>query len=250
MMLYCSARATVRLSLVASLTLGLALPATEAIAQFTSTAWISWSDIFSSDPPVPAEGGGSRGSLQERRIEPPVPTDPGGSRGDSPSAIATDLCLIAPLTSVANLEVTQTTISGPTLVWKGDVETVELRLQGAQSPLWQTTGEQGHAIYNGTPSIAPGQIYQWLIYSPETDQPPVEVPFVTLTSAQQAQINEELDALAAAGGSSEEKARRRADYFAAKGFWSDFWREVLLVENPSAELVTLISEAPEVLCPN
>ncbi|MGF1536807.1 MAG: hypothetical protein ACFB4J_10045 [Elainellaceae cyanobacterium] len=237
-------RTSVLLSLV------LSLPVREAIGQPSLEEWDSWDNIFSSDPPVPAQEGGDRGpaAIDDEENAPGHIAD-GGSRGNSPASAVGDLCLMAPLTSTENIEVTQVWTDRPTLVWDGAVERVELQRYESGEPIpWQATEAQGYVTYDGDFLLLSGQIYAWLVYTVDADQP-VKVPFVTLTAAQQLKIRQDLYQLEAEGDSPEDRAKRRADYFAERGLWSDFWAEVLSVENPSPEMASLIAEAPEQLCP-
>ncbi|MGB3491858.1 MAG: hypothetical protein WBA57_03970 [Elainellaceae cyanobacterium] len=217
-----SARLSVHLGLVLIVSCTLVSGRLGALAQNQLGSWQFWSGLFDSDPPVPPTEGGRRG----------------------------DVCLIAPMTSPGHMA--QVWDSQPTVVWQGAVGRLELQQDDQDAViLEQERGTANFATYEGEP-LAPNTIYRWRIYLPYTEQPAFEVPLTVLPTEEKesiAQDLQQLDAeLTAAMASAEEKALRRADYFAARGLWSDFWGEVLSVESPSTELEDTIEEALMQLC--
>lgn len=212
-------------------------------AQASSTPeW--WSNIFRSPPP------GTRG--------------PGGSRGE-------EFCMIA-----LNINATVIWSDRPTFTWRsiafapdapGAPIQIELRKDGDSTVFWSrpitaatqinlpnptSTGTPTPSIYQLTSEIPlePGQRYEWRIVRRALNT--AWLPLQPVTSQERDRITQELQTLnqqlTRQGVTGEAAIVRRADYFASKGLWSEFWKEVLSVQNPSTELRTAIDRAFGLLC--
>jgi hypothetical protein len=105
-------------------------------------------------------------------------------------------------------------------------------------------------LYAGEP-LQPGQTYNWVIFD-QQNTPRFLVPFKVMDAEKHEQINTQLQTLEkelnAKGATPEESAMRRAQFFAQQKLWSDFWREVFSVENPSTALTELVKTTTTDLC--
>jgi hypothetical protein len=185
-----------------------------------------WSKLFDSPPPVAIRRGGSRGPY---------------------------LCLIAPSRDQ------RVWSDRPTLVWRGRVERVELVTSDLEKTLWHQDVTQtnqilavsgagaGQEAYWVTAqpeeALQPEQFYYWRLY--QQSNPPIEpmaVPFQMLSKAEHERIQELLPV-------GEEKVLNRADAFAKLELWSDFWHEVLAIEQPMLEVQRMVDQTFSQLCP-
>jgi hypothetical protein len=184
-----------------------------AISPRQALAWDWWRRLFESPPPADVARG--------------------GSRGDS-------FCLIAPESRGVVLG------DRPSLVWQGQVARIEL-LDAKDKSIW----EQAVAAVDPVPSkiagmetyqvtadrsLESGQTYRWRIHEGASE--PFTIPFRVLPASERASLN-----LPSA------PAMRRADALAAAHLWADFWREVLSIQPPTAELEDLTDNSFARLCP-
>jgi len=203
-------------------------------------------------PIAPAQAGGWWSRFFTSR--PPDDPEPRGGRGEA-------FCAIAP----AETQSESTTISvvssdRPSLVWRGNIQTVEL---------WSSNGTEALQRIEITPDatdslrlvqldaerrinqltldleLQPGQHYEWRMYRPFVSAP-VVVRFAVLPADQQAQVQQRLPVTEETG---EAAATQRADYFAGQQLWSEFWQELLAIESPSDELRQIMSNSSAYFCP-
>ena len=191
-------------------------------------------------PPVPESNGG--GSNEEPT--PPVPerTGGGGSRGEI-------LCPIAPRGIDT---IPQVWSDRPLFVWRGAAKQIEVRLQGSQQVLWrQEVTPADRSLMYGGEALQPGQTYTWVIFD-LNNKAIAQTPFQIMEAQQRDRIKTRLQILQQElrekGASAEEIAMRRAQYFAQQQLWSDVWREVNSVENPSPALLRILQTIPNVSC--
>ncbi len=187
--------------------------------------WDFWNQLFKSPPPVPISRGGSRGPyFYFCQITPDRDGNVLGNR--------------------------------PTLVWKGTVKRVEL-INAGEDILWikdMTTAtplssrivDSGRETYQVTANTAlePGQLYRWRIYetyyASRVRDTFLTIPFQVISI----QEREKLDL-----PKSELASIERADIFAKANLWSDFWREVLSIDPPTAEVNRMVDNTFAQLCP-
>jgi hypothetical protein len=212
----------------------------------------AWNSLFRSPPPRPRRGAG---------------------KGDG-------FCLVAPLNVAPDTGFITTSpifSDRPTFTWRsipaapdapGAPVQIELRKDGDSTVLWSrpiTAATQinlpGSTSASGTPTpsiyqitseipLEPGQRYEWRIARRAINT--AWLPLQLVTMQERDRITQELQTLnqqlARQGVTGEAAIVRRADYFASQELWSEFWREVLSVQNPSVELRTAIDRAFGLLC--
>ncbi len=196
-----------------------------AIAQTSSRQQLSGWQMAQNNPP-----------------EPPVSESPGGKRTGK-------FCAIAPRPFDTSTEVWS---DRPLFKWQGKAGEIEVRLQGSEKPLWsQTVPLKTRSVMYDGEALQPGQTYSWVIFDLE-DKLVAETPFKAMETQKRDRIKTQLQALEgelkAKGASTDEIALNRAKYFAQQQLWSDAWREVSSVENPSAALNEFVQTIPPADC--
>lgn len=170
-----------------------------------------------------------------RRMPPGPPTNGGGRGPDEP-------CPIAPLALPDTAIVWS---NQPTFVWQGAVEKIAVKLPDREDELWSAsvTG-LNHVTYTGE-ALQPNTTYQWVIFTPDYgDIPQRIISFQIMASPEQAQLAQALPDVQP----EETIALERAYHFAEQELWSDFWREIFTVEQPSSELSNLIDQTVTAIC--
>lgn len=212
------------------------------MAEASTASW--WSRIFSSRAP--------------RR------SGPWGGRGEG-------FCWLSPFPDqTAGEQVAMVWNDRPAFVWQGDLESIEIRptddnspgqtldlsqddmneamhtvtLREARQP--QETDVTMHRITLNEP-LQPGATYSFVIKVPNLEAF-LPINFQVMSAPEREQITADLQTLAAQGGTAEEIAVRRANYFADRQLWADFWQTVMTVEQPSTELKAALEEETNVLC--
>lgn len=183
-------------------------------------------------------------SNKDEDNEPPVPPASGGgtSRGGP-------LCAIAPR-SIGTI--TEVWSDRPLFVWQGVVGQLEVRKPATKETLWrQTVSATTRRVSYGGEPLQPGQTYHWVIFD-QANRSIAEIPFQVMESEKRDRIKTRLQILDVElkqkGATAEEIALRRAQYFAQSQLWSDVWREVFSVENPSAALAEIAQSMPTPKC--
>jgi hypothetical protein len=178
-----------------------------------------WAQIVSSPPPAPVRRGGSRGSY---------------------------FCPVAPERSSAVWS------DRPTLVWQGSVARVELVTDDLAMTLWSkditadqiasAAIESEYQTYRVTVDVPvrSGQPYRWRIYQSLVEEP-FTIPFQTLSVEEKQRVEVELTM---------DAVLQRANVFAKLQLWSDFWYEILTIEQPSPEVTQMIEATFTHLCPH
>jgi hypothetical protein len=178
-----------------------------------------WTQIINSPPPAPVRRGGSRGGY---------------------------FCPVAPERGSVVWS------DRPTLVWKGSVARVELVTNDPETILWSkditadqiesAAIESEYQTYRVTADAAlrSGQAYRWRIYQSLVEEP-FTIPFQTLSVEEKQRVVAEL---------STDTALQRANVFAKLQLWSDFWYEILTIEQPTTEVTQMIEAAFTHLCPD
>lgn len=170
------------------------------------------------------------------RRTPPVPYGRGGGR--SPG----EPCPIAPLALPDTAIVWS---DQPTFVWQGNVEKIAVRLANSENEIWNAavTG-LSHIKYTGE-ALQPNTTYQWMIFTSDYEDVPQRIiSFQVMALQERAQIAQTLPDVQ----KEEAIALERAYYFAEQKLWSDFWREIFTVEQPSSELSDLIDQTVTAIC--
>jgi hypothetical protein len=90
--------------------------------------------------------------------------------------------------------------------------------------------------------LQPGQSYYWEIYQSLTKEP-FTIPFQVMSAEERDPVEAKLQ-----GGKA--SFLQRAKAFARLQLWSDFWSEILAIEQPSAEMTQLIEETFVDQCPD
>lgn len=189
-----------------------------------------------------------------------------GARGGGPWGGRTgDVCFIAPLPeSTARDDVALIWNDRPTFTWQNSLEWLELRSadgtqlvrrfdfsQAESSELVNQitlagSGELVNQIRLET-ALQPGQTYSLT----------AKVPFVrafqpvllrVMAAPERDKVASDLEVLAAQGGTAEEIAVRQVNYFAERRLWADFWQTALAVEQPSAELRSVLEGDRKSVC--
>ncbi|HEY9642467.1 MAG TPA: DUF928 domain-containing protein [Coleofasciculaceae cyanobacterium] len=193
--------------------------------------------------------------------EPPVPPSNGGGRGAT-------FCVISPLeTAAPATEMARVLSDRPTLTWIGEAGTLEVHQPDQETALWQgrvSDGDRkGTVVLDANSNAAlniyqvavpkrleAGQAYTWWV-SPSQVQAR-QISFQVVTAAERDRLMQALQTLnqqlAAEGVTGEKATLRRADFYAQQQLWAEFWREVLAVPHPSAELTQLIDQSFRVFC--
>lgn len=204
-------------------------------------------------PPVPERQGGSN-----KPPTPPVPERNGGGSNEEPTPPASErnggsrgelLCPIAPRGIDT---IPQVWSDRPLFVWRGAAKQIEVRLQGSQEVLWrQEVTPADRSLMYGGEALQPGQTYIWVIFD-LNNKAIAQTPFQIMEAQQRDRIKTRLqilqEELREKGASAEEIAMRRAQYFAQQQLWSDVWREVNSVENPSPALLKILQTIPTPSC--
>lgn len=196
-------------------------------------------EISQNNPAVAQKPGGPREN------NPPVEEGPGGKR-----PITT--CSIAPQST--NTDKAEVWSDRPLFAWRGPVGKIEVRKSGSQDSLWSKTltGQERFVMYEGK-ALQPGQTYSLVIFD-LSDKPIAENTFQVMNTEKRAQLEKELQVLEselkAKGASPEDISLSRADFLAKRQLWSDVWREITLVKNPSAAVATYVRNIPIPSCPS
>ncbi|MFB8788052.1 MAG: hypothetical protein U7123_04225 [Potamolinea sp.] len=174
---------------------------------------------------------------------PPADQKPGG-----PRPITT--CSIAPQST--NSDQAEVWSDRPLFVWRGPVGKIEVRKSGSKDALWsKTITEQNRYIMYDGKALQPGQTYSLVIFDLR-DKPITENAFQVMNTEKRSQLDKQLQVLEselkAKKASPEEIALSRADLFAKRNLWSDVWREIALVKNPSATVATYVRNIPIPSC--
>ena len=203
-------------------------------------------------PPVPQRRGTSRSInpwtpiLQALEQDNPNPEKKGngGSRG---------VCVIAPTAIGTSQEIWS---DRPLFVWVGPSRPtrIQLRAVGSDQVLWRDkVEEQNKVLYDGE-ALQPGQTYEWSLFvSNQENARPIKIETFRLMDAQKRdRIKTQLQSLdqqlQAKNASTEEIARKRAEYFAQQRLWLDVLQEAFSVENPSPALTDMVRSIPRTLC--
>lgn len=194
----------------------------------TARQQLSWQALFEENkPPVP---------------EKPATSRPMGNRNLS------NVCAIAP--EPAPQEIWS---DRPLFVWQAEVGKIEVRLQDSKNALWQqpVTAAQRSVLYGGDEALQPGETYNWVSFDRQNKRL-FGVRFKVMDAEKRDGIKTQLQSLEAElkakGATGEEIAMHRAQYFAKQKLWSDFWREVFSVENPSTALTEMVKTQTTQLC--
>lgn len=170
-----------------------------------------------------------------------------GSRGPNQPT----LCMIAPAKledrddgkeSKATIEMWGTQ---PVFLWKGEIKGIEVRNIRSNELMWSQKFDRPKAssiVYQGKP-LQPGQAYSWREIEPiSKDELPNKQSFRIMKKEDRDRIYAELKQLENKGANPEEIILARIKYFAEKELWSDVFREIYLVQNPSPELKELTQQ--------
>lgn len=191
-------------------------------------------------PPIDEKSGGVRNPNNENKE--PVDEKGGGSR-------PVNICPIAPQSKETTPEVWS---DRPLFVWLHTAGKIEVRKSGSKDALWSKTftGQERYVMYGGD-ALQPGKTYSWVIFDLKNNLI-AEVPFQVMETEKRAEIEKQLQVLErelkAKKASAEDIALSRADYFAQRKLWSDVWREISLVQNPSAAVATYVRNIPIPVC--
>ncbi|MEO0405849.1 MAG: hypothetical protein AAF289_00715 [Cyanobacteria bacterium P01_A01_bin.135] len=182
-----------------------------------------WSDFFDNDPPDEPTPHGSRGGY---------------------------FCAIAPNSS----GIVQS--DRPQLLWQGAADQVEIYAVGVVEPVW--TGELSEddilqrsqfvfeapllnePIYAISPDIQlePDQEYLFYANANSSSFGPTKFRAASVTVPSSSE-----------GSTPEAESLAQADAFAQAELWPEFWREVLSIQQPSTELVTVLEAQLLRICP-
>jgi hypothetical protein len=195
------------------------------IAQTNPQPQASWWQIFQNDPPVDEKPGSPRDLSAARFC------------AITPRSINTD---------------TQVWSDRPLFVWQGNYQKIGLRLEGNQEVFWTQTVASGDksVIYTGD-ALQPGQTYNWVIFS-QQNNPIMFIPFKVMDAPERDRIRVRLTILERElkdiGATPEEIAMQRANFFARQELWSDVFKEIYSLKNPSPELEEILQQIPSTLC--
>lgn len=205
-----------------------------------------WSRMFTSQPPDPTLPAGGRPT--EQRSDSSEPT------GGHPTEQS--FCAIAPIETLPTSVPPLVSSDRLLLVWLGELEAIELWQLGEEDPLWSKTItsddqinqlqlESGETAFYITVEVElqPDKQYEWRVKEPLFT--PISIRFTVLSEEQQIAIQQDFPDTTVI---TEAEAIDRADYFAHQQLWSEFWREVLAIEQPSNQLKQAIDEAVNWLC--
>lgn len=194
----------------------------------TARQQLSWKALFEENPP-------------------PVPKKPGIDRNPDRPIDPNKLCAIAP--EPAPQEIWS---DRPLFVWQAEVGKIQVRLPGRKEQLWQqTVTPTARRVLYGGEALQPGETYNWVSFDQQNKRL-FAVRFKVMDAEKRDGIKTQLQSLEAElkakGATSEEIAMHRAQYFAKQKLWSDFWREVFSVENPSTALTEMVKTQTTQLC--
>lgn len=213
-----------------------------AFSQTLPQQQLSKWEISQNNSPTNERPGGVRGDNNSENKE-PVPQTPGG-----PRPITT--CSIAPQST--NSDKAEVWSDRPLFLWRGPVGKIEVRKSGSKDALWSKTltGQERFVLYGGE-ALQPGQTYSLVIFD-LSNKPITENTFQVMETEKRVQLEKQLQVLEselkAKGANPEEIALSRADLFAKRQLWSDVWREIFLVKNPSAVVATYVRNIPIPAC--
>lgn len=164
-----------------------------------------------------------------------------GSRGDDDKNF---FCMIAPgkledtNSDKASLEVWSTQ---PVFVWQGEIKGIEVRHIRSNKLMWSqnVNPKTRSIIYQGEPLQA-GEAYIWRETLPDKERPSRQ-SFRILNKEKRDSISTELKKLEK-GTNQEKIVLAKIDYFEQKGLYSDVFREIYSVKNPSPELKQMIEQ--------
>ena len=169
-----------------------------------------------------------------------------GSRGDDDKNF---FCMISPGKlkdtngDKTSLEVWSTQ---PIFLWKGEIKGIEVRHTRSNKLMWsQSVNPKNRSIiYQGEP-LQPGEAYIWREALPDKEIPSRQ-SFRIMKAEERNSISTELKKLESnlkvKGANQEEIVRERIKYFEQQGLWSDVFREIYSVSNPSPELKERINQ--------
>lgn len=177
-----------------------------------------------------------------------------------------DTCLIAPLpTANVSPSMAFTLSDRPTFVWRGGNSSttsqastgkIGVRLQEGGEILWSEslsfnqTNSLHTAHYGGI--LQPDRVYEVVFLTPTNQVLTRSIRFQALESVERDRISQALNQLnqrlARENVAGEAAAIERANFFAERQLWSDFWQEVLSVESPSQQLLDVINQTVTNLC--
>lgn len=203
-------------------------------------------------PPLPTRRGTSRSTnpwipiLQalDQDNKPSEPPKNGGSRG---------ICAIAPTAIGTSTEIWS---DHPLFVWVGPSRPTRIELLSVDNNqvLWRhKVEEQNKILYDGE-ALQPGQTYEWRLFiSSQENARPIKTETFRLMDAQKrdritTQLQRLDQELQAKNASTEDIARKRAEFFAQQQLWSDVLQEAYSVENPSPGLTDMVRSIPRTLC--
>jgi len=217
-----------------------------SVSLLTTTAIVGLPFLFTQGVPSQTIPQQKLAKWEISQNNPPVEETPAGQR-----RIPT--CSIAPQST--NSDQAEVWSDRPLFVLRGPVGKIEVRKSGSKDTLWsKTITEQNgysYVLYEEE-ALQPGQTYSLVIFNP-SNKPIAENTFQVMNTEKRAQLEKQLQVLEselkAKKASPEEIALSRADLFAKRNLWSDVWREIALVENPSASVATYVRNIPIPSCP-
>jgi Domain of Unknown Function (DUF928) len=124
-----------------------------------------------------------------------------------------------------------------TKLWSQDITADQIA-----SPAIESTYQAYRVTAVPDVALQPGQTYRWQIY-PSIADDPFTVPFQIMSLEEHNQVQISLQ-------KSEAGSLQRANVFAKSQLWSDFWFEVLAIEQPSAEVRQMVEATFVHLCPD
>lgn len=212
-----------------------------------------WSRFFKTDPPEPGAPGGTRDRFRFCAPKPGVLLDSTVIPDNAPTPIWSDR---------------------PSFVFEWKAEPIEIALYrvGESKPLWtqpMTEADQVtwvervdrdgdaisvyHVTYNGTTILSAEEDYTWIVSSNDSGVVAPDIEVEVISEDEQRAIAQWLSNLETLerlnGGDEEAIALQRANYFADRGLWNDFWHEVMSLESPSEELQNLSEATLHWFCP-
>ncbi len=136
----------------------------------------------------------------------------------------------------------------PVFLWQGEIKGIEVRHIRSNKLMWSENLESktNSIVYQGK-TLEPGQAYSWGETEPLSEKDiPNKQSFRIMKTEERDRISEELkqleSKLKAKGVKGEKIVLARIEYFADKKLWSDVFREMYAVENPSPELKAQIEQ--------
>ena len=134
----------------------------------------------------------------------------------------------------------------PVFFWKGEMKGIEVRHIRSDKLMWSQNLEPttNSIIYQGEP-LQPGKAYFWREILPDKEALSRR-SFRMMKAEDRDRISAELKQLESKlkteGVSADQIVLRRVEYFADKELWSDVFREIYSVQNPSPKLKELIKQ--------